>query len=933
LSALICSTLLLTGVQARAYAQSTEALTPGTFLTYTTIHSIGIEWDITGDTDHDAVATVEYRVSGSGTWKGPGPLLRVDYEGRNMLAGSLMFLDPATAYDLRVTLSDPDGGAAVQQASVQTSAVPAAPLNGRVLHVMPGAGGGDGSPTSPFLGIAAAQLAAQPGDTFLLHAGSYAGRTVLDRGGAPAQYIVWKAVGDGEVALAGVDVNASYVWLEGVTIRDQAYAVSSGNAPVGVVIRRSSFLGNHYAILLSGGGSGWYIADNTIVGDTPAASGSTDGEGIDLNVTNGHTVAHNLITNVGDGVSYPRMNVDIFGNDIFDTSDDGIELDFGLSNVRVWGNRIHNAVHNAISFQPQSGGPWYIVRNQIVGSVEAAFKFRTTDRFVLFHNTIVHWGNAWPGTSMLCCNEDHLLRAYARNNLWISVQGGQIWGLDAGVVDWRSNLDYDGFDWGAAVNPFAYGGVNYPDVASFSAASGLETNGVRVFWQQCFESLQLPGPSPTPVPPQILSLRAGCNAIDAGAVVPNLSDSFAGVAPDLGAHERERPAPLYGPRPLDTPELPPSWSAQDVGAVGVGGTATVDEGRWTVRASGADIWGTSDQFGFIYQTLTGDGTIVARVASIERVHDWVKAGVMIRATLAPDSPHASMFATPGANGLAYQRRIDAGGATLHTDGGSGTPPVWVALMRTGNVIQAFRSDDGVSWTWIGGDTIPMPVTVYIGLAVTSHNTSVAASAEFDGVHVQTVESQPPPPPPGGLPPGWSSGDIGAVATAGAATASGNTWTVSGSGADVWGSADEFRYAYRAFTGDGAIVARVASIDRVHDWAKAGVMVRATLEPGSPHASLFATPGLNGLAYQRRIEAGGATLHTSGGSGTPPVWVALMRTGSVIQAFRSDDGVNWTWIGGDTIQMPATIYVGVAVSSHADGVLATATFEGVEVRPF
>ena len=57
---------------------------------------------------------------------------------------------------------------------------------------------------------------------------------------------------------------------------------------------------------------------------------------------------------------------------------------------------------------------WYIVRNQIIGNVEAPFKFRTTDRFVLLHNTLVNWGTAWPGDSFMCCNEDHLLRAIDR---------------------------------------------------------------------------------------------------------------------------------------------------------------------------------------------------------------------------------------------------------------------------------------------------------------------------------------------------------------------------------------------------------------------------------------------------------------------------------------------------------------------------------------
>ncbi len=82
-------------------------------------------------------------------------------------------------------------------------------------------------------------------------------------------------------------------------------------------------------------------------------SDSFDGEGLELNSTSGHTVAHNSITNVADGISYLLRNVDMFGNDIFDTSDDG-KGDFGYGNVRMWGNRIHNAVHNGIIGGPSS---------------------------------------------------------------------------------------------------------------------------------------------------------------------------------------------------------------------------------------------------------------------------------------------------------------------------------------------------------------------------------------------------------------------------------------------------------------------------------------------------------------------------------------------------------------------------------------------------
>nr|MBA3640844.1 right-handed parallel beta-helix repeat-containing protein [Acidobacteriota bacterium] len=181
------------------------------------------------------------------------------------------------------------------------------------------------------------------GDILLVHAGDYGGRIRFDKPGAVDNYLVWKAAGDGEVTMNGIDIAASHIWLEGLTIRNQTYATFSIAAPDDVVVSRCGFYNNHYSIYLQQGGTNWYIADNTIVGDTDALSESFDGEGIELNQTSGHTVAHNSITNVADGISYPLRNVDILGNDIFDTSDDGIEGDYGYANVRMWGNRIHNA--------------------------------------------------------------------------------------------------------------------------------------------------------------------------------------------------------------------------------------------------------------------------------------------------------------------------------------------------------------------------------------------------------------------------------------------------------------------------------------------------------------------------------------------------------------------------------------------------------------
>jgi hypothetical protein len=557
----------------------TEAVTPGALRAYSTIYSIGVEWDVLNDIDHDARVLVDYRLEGAATWSSGLPLMRIDYNGSNQLAGSLLFLSPGTRYELRLSLTDPDGGAETRDVTIATRALPLAPAAGRVFHVVPGSGGGSGTEAAPFAGIAAAQAVAQPGDTFLLHAGDYGGRIRFTTAGTTTAYIAWRAARDGEVLLRGIDIAASNIWLEGLTVRNLTYATFSIGAPSNVVVTRCRFLNNLYSIYLQQGGSGWYIADNTIVGSTTAASESFEGEGIELNTSSGHTVAHNSITNVADGISYPDSNVDMFGNDIFDVSDDGIEPDYGRANVRMWGNRIHNAVHNGISFQPQLGGPWYIVRNQLINSKESPFKFRTTDRFVLVHNTIVNWGNAWPGDQMMCCNQDHLLRSFARNNLWISVQGGQIWSFGAALADWRTSLDYNGFDWGAAPAPFSYAGLAHPDVWSFASASGLETHGVRVDKSGCFEQFDVPGPSPASVPPQILTLRTACTAIDVGEPLPNVNDGYAGSAPDLGAHEYQAATAVYGPRGSG-PTPPPSNQAPAVSL-----TAPLDGATFAVPAS------------------------------------------------------------------------------------------------------------------------------------------------------------------------------------------------------------------------------------------------------------------------------------------------------------------------------------------------------------
>jgi regulation of enolase protein 1 (concanavalin A-like superfamily) len=201
---------------------------------------------------------------------------------------------------------------------------------------------------------------------------------------------------------------------------------------------------------------------------------------------------------------------------------------------------------------------------------------------------------------------------------------------------------------------------------------------------------------------------------------------------------------------------------------------------------------------------------------------------------------------------------------------------------------------------------------------------------FDGVTLDRCgdSHEPPPDPPPG-PTDWLSRDIGQVGVAGSASTSGGTVTLRGSGADIWGSADGFHFAYRTLEGDGEIVARVASLQAPHHWAKAGVMIRESLAAGSRHALMLVSRD-RGYAFQRRTSTNGPSTHTDAGAGTAPGWVRLVRSGSTFQAFRSSNGTNWTLVGSQSIAMGATVYAGLALTSHDNASLATAAFDGVQV---
>jgi len=159
---------------------------------------------------------------------------------------------------------------------------------------------------------------------------------------------------------------------------------------------------------------------------------------------------------------------------------------------------------------------------------------------------------------------------------------------------------------------------------------------------------------------------------------------------------------------------------------------------FTMSASGNDIWGTADAFRFVYKSLNGNGSIVARVDSIANTNAWAKGGVMIRESLDPGGKHAMVVVTPG-NGVQFTwRQLMNMDMTEHNTQADLEAPHWVKLTRAGNVFTAEHSADGVTWEPVvdaASNTrdLPMIGNVYIGLALTSHNADAVTVAEFSNV--------------------------------------------------------------------------------------------------------------------------------------------------------------------------------------------------------
>ncbi len=537
-----------------APAAAQDGSTPGTPTSpFPTFINLSVDWPLGGDDDEDGVVTLRYRAQGETDWVAGLALRRVPagsnegFSWDNKHAGSLFLLEPATTYEIELSLDDPDGGSTVEVITAATRAWPAEAAGATVKPVTPST-------------IGSELAGAVPGDVLLLGDGSY-GAITVPNDGTEASPIVLRAENDGGAVVAG-DVRIdgrSDVHVVGLTVQGQ---IKFNNA-FRIVVRGCTINTAADGIVsYANGTEGALIIDNVVSGPTEwneaalGASGNNLGEGIVLTGP-GNVIAFNRVTGFRDCISLledsgavNQVSIDIYGNDLDVCADDAVEADFAMGNVRVHHNRIHNSFMG-LSSQPSLGGPTYFFRNVMFNIVAQGFKLqRSSVGDVGFHNTVIKAGDAFSVNT-----SDVWSQALFRNNLFIGGPGGTFNGYNIGsgrvmalpTADASCHFDYDGYgSIGTGTFTGNVGGVSFDGLAQMQSLT-TEANAVEVDLAIFSEAVSFPSDPIVIASPPPLTLASDGAAVDVGEVLANVNDGFAGNAPDLGAYELGHPPPEYGP--------------------------------------------------------------------------------------------------------------------------------------------------------------------------------------------------------------------------------------------------------------------------------------------------------------------------------------------------------------------------------------------------
>lgn len=573
-------------------AQPVEnATTPKDLEAKATFHCIGLKWDLAGDANRNAACSVQFRRKGSAAWRDALALFRVVFRPADMgmntgetrranvnaLAGSIFHLAPGTAYEVKLSLTDPDGGSEERAIEVATHPLPRDPLRLRPIPVPAGQ-------------LQKAVAAAQPGDVLLLEAGDHGPGVPISKSGTSDNPIVLRGPAEGEAVIRGnVAVSGSHLWFDRLTL-DCTNRPAPGSKPdtasffrtgaqgknglngarssAEVFVTRCKFLNHHYGCNVYG--HRWFVTDCTFLGEHEwhddfltlgKVKGHMSGEGVDFHHHPGGVgvVAFCQITGTADGVSYGDNNIDVYNNVVYETCDDLVEMDYGYHNYRVWGNLLYSSLAG-LSYQPFNGGPWYVFRNQVSGAGLNILKLKEGYGPNIFANNTLVQATPYKRYSIL-------LDGIFANNAWVSLPNAPIGSNREGAPFSLSRLRLmDHNVYGVGDKPVWVLDKNYSLKDLHEA--GVDRHSLAVKGHDVLENLP---DNPKKGTSKWMLPKDGSPLVDGGTPLPNLIESYHGKAPDIGAVERALGPHWVGPRAYAPSGLayglPPAWQVASPAAL------------------------------------------------------------------------------------------------------------------------------------------------------------------------------------------------------------------------------------------------------------------------------------------------------------------------------------------------------------------------------
>lgn len=533
-----------------------------------TFENIGVTYNISGDDDLDSEFQLKYRVQGSSNWKNaamsvrahPGLIIDGSTTSRNYHAASAMHLQVNTTYELQLILIDPDGGSQTSTLIATTKAIPQ-PSMLSVKYVSPGNGGGSGTESDPYLGLQTAADVAVAGDHFIVSPGEYDPFVIIDNGieTAPISFISeieHCAIIDGNntdrhiIQIGDFSEITSHIIVDGFTIQNGNWGIDAQNTQF-VTVRNNIFQDVEYGYYNRRefvNERDQYITNNVFIGRTAwPGTGIPKERAIDIRGDN-NVVSYNTIRNFGDGIATDGpgqafYSLDVHNNDIKNIVDDLIEVDWAVSNTRVYANRLYNG-RAGVSLAPVLGGPVYVFRNEIFNLENSGLKMnRGPSGLVIVNNTIVSSGTALSSTP-------GWQNTFFRNNVVFAERYCfEEYDIVAGSKD---DWDYDAFYSARSATSgnewFKYDDLRYPNITELKTGTQQESDAI-VASPSDFNNIGLPitwnieyDPSQRDLMP-----RSGTNIINSGFALDNINDPFnAGSQTDRGALEFGMQVPQYG---------------------------------------------------------------------------------------------------------------------------------------------------------------------------------------------------------------------------------------------------------------------------------------------------------------------------------------------------------------------------------------------------